>query len=312
MLANGLVYLGYTDGRLVALDAKSGAERWQFKTGGAVAGAPAVVDGTVFVGSYDGNVYALEAATGAERWRTSIGVVGGAPAVAEGLVYVTTGQGNAAPAVTDGTVYAGDGFGSVLYALDAATGEQRWSSGQLQRGLSAFDAVTGTERWHVTTERQVNAPPAVTGGLVYVSDVDRRLYALDPARGSQIWSARIGEDPDVSATGASIVTPGPAPAVSDGTVYAAGWDGTLVALDSATGAEHWRAEVAFGTVSSPVVASDAVLIGGMDGTVSAFDAATGKLQWTHALDDAIGASLAVADGIVYVPTADGTFLALGT
>ncbi|MDP9359231.1 MAG: PQQ-binding-like beta-propeller repeat protein, partial [Chloroflexota bacterium] len=71
--------------------------------------------------------------------------------MAESLVYVTTGQGNAAPAVTDGTVYAGDGFGSVLYALDAATGEQRWSSGQLQRGLSAFDAVSGTERWHVTT-----------------------------------------------------------------------------------------------------------------------------------------------------------------
>ncbi len=122
----------------------------------------------------------------------------------------------------------------------------------------------------------------------------------------------MGEDPDTRAAGSSIWTPGPAPAVRDGTVYAAGWDGTLLALDAATGAERWRSELAFGTVSSPVVAGDAVLIGGMDGTVSALDAATGELLWAYALGDAIGASLAVADEIVYVPTADGTFVALGT
>ena len=86
--------------------------------------------------------------------------------------------------------------------------------------------------------------------------------------------------------------------------------GAVVALDAATGAERWRAEVAFGTISSPVVAGDTVLIGGMDGAVYAFDAATGELLWTHALGGAIGASPAVADGVVYVPTADGTLVAL--
>ena len=53
------------DGSLFALDAKSGVERWRFRTGAAVISSPAVGGGVVYFGSDDGFFYAL--ATGPEK-----------------------------------------------------------------------------------------------------------------------------------------------------------------------------------------------------------------------------------------------------
>src|SRR6478672_6094771 len=55
------VYVGSQDGRLYALDARTGRERWSFQTAGKIKGGAAFADGTVFVGSYDGRVYAIGA-----------------------------------------------------------------------------------------------------------------------------------------------------------------------------------------------------------------------------------------------------------
>ena len=44
-----------------ALDGKTGAKKWEFKTGGKVDSSPAIgADGTVYVGSADGKVYAIK------------------------------------------------------------------------------------------------------------------------------------------------------------------------------------------------------------------------------------------------------------
>jgi eukaryotic-like serine/threonine-protein kinase len=55
------VYVGSVDGALYSIDAQSGALRWRYKTGGAITGAPRVVDGIVYFGSSDHYVYALPA-----------------------------------------------------------------------------------------------------------------------------------------------------------------------------------------------------------------------------------------------------------
>jgi quinohemoprotein ethanol dehydrogenase len=75
------IYVGTTDGRLIAIDAKSGKEVWSRltvdpKDTSGITGAPRVFNGLVVIGQASGEyarsrdyVTAYDAATGAQRWR---------------------------------------------------------------------------------------------------------------------------------------------------------------------------------------------------------------------------------------------------
>jgi outer membrane protein assembly factor BamB len=68
-----LVLIGSRDKNLHAIDRKTGASVWKFKTGGRVEGSPIVfTDGVVF-GSSDGRLYAASLADGAELWQLDLG-----------------------------------------------------------------------------------------------------------------------------------------------------------------------------------------------------------------------------------------------
>jgi outer membrane protein assembly factor BamB len=99
-------------------------------------------------------------------------------------------------------VYMGSADG-ILYALDAATGEERWrfatdvvftsspavsqetvfaASGQ---SLYALDAGTGIERWRFETSDVLASSPAIAGGLVYIGSWDGAVYAMGSSDGNQ-------------------------------------------------------------------------------------------------------------------------------
>jgi len=74
------VFIGRLDGKLVALDQKTGQVAWQrqvvrWQDGGTITAAPLYYDGTVITGvsggefGIRGRVAAYDAATGKERWR---------------------------------------------------------------------------------------------------------------------------------------------------------------------------------------------------------------------------------------------------
>jgi len=103
-----IVYIGSSDAlALLALDARSGAEVWRFKTGGWSWGTPVVTDEVVYIGSISASPYwvdlvsgffAVDRQTGEERWRMTpeavegyvIGGVFAAPAIDAGIVYVAS------------------------------------------------------------------------------------------------------------------------------------------------------------------------------------------------------------------------------
>ena len=62
--------------------------------------------------------------------------------------------------------------------------------------------------------------------------------------------------------------------------------------------------------TSPAVAGGTVYDGSDDGTVYALDAATGRLRWADTTVGAIGSSPAATGGTVYVGSVDGTVYAL--
>lgn len=64
----GLLYVGTENGHLVALNASSGANVWQFATGSAVHSPPRLDRGQLYVGTDDTGFFALNAASGKQLW----------------------------------------------------------------------------------------------------------------------------------------------------------------------------------------------------------------------------------------------------
>lgn len=238
-IADGVLVIGAGDG-VHALDAGTGAERWYVETENPVASAPAIVASQVFVGLPDGTMTAIDLRSGVVRWRTPVsgpisraasfgngltfaGGEGGAFAavrVADGsLVWrVSLGAGDlASSAFRDGVVYTASGVDSsaahVLFALDAATGTERWhfaspGGGSLFVGAVGPDLMyavgldgivyalrDGAVIWSFDAAAPIGSVASLTGGLLYVSISDGRIAALDASTGARRWEVSVAGDP---------------------------------------------------------------------------------------------------------------------
>lgn len=299
-VVDGTVFVGSWDGKVYALDARTGEEVWTFDTGTAISSSPAVHHSVVFVGAGDGMVYSLDGRAGYEEWKYETGAsISSSPAVAGGIVYigsddhfvyalnettgalvwkVDTGQiVDSSPVVVDGVVYIGSDDWNV-YALDAAT---------------------GTEVWRFATEGEVDGTPAVVDGTLYIGSYDNNVYALDARTGAEIWRSDVESD---------IVG---AVAVADGRVYVGSDGNEAVALDARTGKRLWRFVTESLTSSSPAVADGVVYVGSSDWRVYALDAETGKLLWNHTTGREVVSSAAIANGMMYIGSGDRRVYAFG-
>ncbi|MER5869830.1 PQQ-binding-like beta-propeller repeat protein [Streptomyces sp. NPDC002044] len=234
VLHDGTVYV-WQDARLRAVDARSGRESWSYPVGDAAScgNVPVRVtpapDGNVYV-SAGTRVLSVDRSSGRVRWHFEAPAVFlAAPAFAPG------------PAVTGGGVYLADHLGTV-YALDAATGKDRWriatesrasadpvlvANGNVHLGagsaLYTLDAVTGTPKWRFAAGGEITGLPAVADGRVHFGSADHCLYTLDAAGGQLRWKL---------ATGGEITG---APVAEAGVVYACSKDRCVYALDAAKG-----------------------------------------------------------------------------
>jgi hypothetical protein len=224
--------------------------------------------------------------------------------------------------VVDGVVYVGSSNRGTFYALDAATGTERWrfatdgvlvsspavADGVVYVGNSngtfyALEAGTGAERWRFATRSYADSSPAVAGGLVYVASSNDLLYALDAATGIERWCFDLGSFPLTS------------PAIAGGTVYVGGGNiaedvGILFALDTATGQERWRF-AADDSIASPAVVDGLVYVGSDDGTLYALEAGSGRERWRLATGGRVSSAPAVVDGVVFVGAFAGLFAIAG-
>jgi alcohol dehydrogenase (cytochrome c) len=79
-------------GRLVAIDAGSGAIAWQRRLPSPVFGCATVTNGVVFTATFDGTVYGLDAEDGRTLWRAQMRAgINACPAVVGGLVLFGAG-----------------------------------------------------------------------------------------------------------------------------------------------------------------------------------------------------------------------------
>lgn len=127
--AGNTAYYASSDGSIRAVDLADGKTVWTYWTGGAVLSAPAVNHERIYAGSNDGWVYCLHAHSGKLLWKWR-----GAPADRRVIMYgkLTSLWPVTSVMVSGDKVFgvAGQAMqnGSITFALDAATGEARWTT----------------------------------------------------------------------------------------------------------------------------------------------------------------------------------------
>lgn len=134
----------------------------------------------------------------------------------------------ASPIVVDGTMYL-TGSWSIVYALDAVTGEELWT----------YDPEVVREWGRYACCDVVNRGVAVWEGKVYVGTIDGYLIALDAGTGEELWKVdTIDRKSPYTITGAPRVVKGKVIIGNGGAEY--GVRGFFTAYDAETGAQQWR------------------------------------------------------------------------
>jgi polyvinyl alcohol dehydrogenase (cytochrome) len=130
------------------------------------------------------------------------------------------------------------------YANTRASGDVSLGVAQLA-GLRVAQRVVGAG---------VTSTPAVANGVVYFSDYDGWLKAIDAKTGAAVWATRLQT---------TMLTP--SPFVASDTVYIAGDASNVYAVDRATGTKKWSTKIESTPSnriwSSPMVVGDTLVIG---------------------------------------------------
>ncbi len=286
-------YLDGTDNRpppnpLLPLDPpQTIAALWSLETGSGRGRAvldlrPAFEDGVIVAVGHRGEVVAAEADSGTVRWRVDAGFRIATGAGLGGLTCVIAGS-----------------RGEVL-AVNLDNGEERWRSQvssevlappQIDGGwvivrsadgrFTAFDELTGQQRWiYSQTVPPLSlrgyGPPLLAGGLMFAGLDNGKLIIL----GVEDGVLRL-ERPLVRPEGRTEIDrlndlDGDLQ-LTDRFLYAAAYQGDIVALDIATGAIAWRrslnSDTGLSADESLVVATD------LDDQIWGLDPNTGNLQW---------------------------------
>ena len=107
-----------------------------------------------------------------------------------------------------------------------------------------------------------------------------------------------------------------APLIDGETLYVAGGDGILTALNRITGAVRWQLDVKEELLTTPTLANGRLFVMSSEESVTAVDAETGKSLWRYHRDRPAGFTLrgearpVLSHGILYAGFADGTVASL--
>jgi outer membrane protein assembly factor BamB len=208
LLLGDRLYVADWDGRVWALDARTGRTIWQRTPArGAVKSALASSAGRLYVGAYDGYVYCLGARNGRVIWKSHAQrrLYGhsrfySTPALAYGRVYIGSTDGKMySYGATTGRLLWSHGTGGYVYASPAVA-DGLVFAGSYSKRFYAFDAATGDVRWSFRANGPISGSPTVIGRVVYFATLAGRTYALASHTGRPLWTFPDGKYTPVVAT----------------------------------------------------------------------------------------------------------------
>jgi len=270
---DGRLYVATGFGWVYGLDAASGKQLWSINVGRPVRASPTVANGVVFVIGTDGRVLALNTTDGTELWSyrglpqsqalianpspavsgntvvvpypsgeiIAINISDGVPAWSDSLASTSTGAIGAMtdasrPVIVDGVVYAVGHSGRML-ANGLETGERRWSA-----------KVPGMQA------------PVVSGDTAFVVDIRGALMALEADGGRVRWTMKMPEAKVWSG-----------PVLASGKLWLTSSRGHLASVDAQTGKLLTNRRVADKFYIAPVIAAGRMYVLSDDAQLMAFD-----------------------------------------
>lgn len=336
--ANGRLFRGTADARVVALEAATGKVVWTSVAGDPrlaeyIAGSPLVWNGLVFVGTagsewgIKGRVLAFDAATGREVWRFSTIPTGdevGAdswkdsdwarhggggtwssftldPVSSELFVPVA----NPVPNFSPGDRPGANLFTNSVLVLDAKTGALRWWYQLTPNDGMDWDLAAAPMLFRDSTDRDMVAAAGKDG---YLHVVDRETHALKFKVPTTTVDARpVRPTPEgvrvCPGAGGGTQWNGPAFDPLQKTIFTGAIDMCTV-VSSAPGQTYATGRMLYGGAWTVPRAP-------ATGWITAFDADSGKVRWKyHAEAPVIGAITPTAGGIVMGGDNAGNFIVL--
>ena len=125
--------------------------------------------------------------------------------------------------------------------------------------LLAIDAETGQERWSVPLRFAGSCSPVVDGDLVYVATQEGHVSAFATETGEEVWHYRN----DNLLFGS--------PAVADGVVVIADEAGVVTAIDASHGREMWQRTAGGEVFATPAIARGVAFVATNEPSLTAFD-----------------------------------------
>ena len=272
---DGMVFLGTTNGEVVAFSAAEGEELWRGDVGSEVLAPVAVGDDLVFAQTQDGSLLALEAENGDFRWRY------------DAQVPVLTLRGTSTPVVDGSTVFAGFANGS-LAAIRTENGEPLWEHRvMLPEGRSELERMV-----------DVDASALVRGPLVYAVAYQGNVRAIRRADGNLLWELPMSSFLDL--------------AEGYGQVYVVDEDDVVTAIDQSSAEVAWRVESLWRRELSPPIAfSNYVAVADGEGYLHILAQSDGRFMGRRKIDGkGVRSAMAYRDGILYVLGNSGKLQAL--
>lgn len=217
----------YGDETLFRYDLKSGTYQWKIDAGD-IASEPLILDQRIFITALYKHVDQYNPERGARIWQTKL-----------------PNQIQSSPAAHQNKIVFGcdDGF---VYAVDKSTGNVVWK---------------------FKTNASVQATPAIWDTVVYIGSRNGIFYALSLNDGHELWR--------YNATG--LILHGVA--VNARQVIFGTTDSKLHCLERLTGRELWTFLAKSVISTPPLISQDKVFVGSLDHHYYALDLATGKELW---------------------------------
>lgn len=199
--------------------------------------------------------------------------------------------------VTENTVYLS--LGGNLWAIDAATGTERWVFSTLESeyntilhpreidgtvfgctedgNLYAIDAETGILRWQ---NQSFAFWPIVIGKKIFAGSQTGTLKCIDVETGETQWETDPG-----GTVGSDILFNLPIGTIDDAVVIIN--ETGMFAYDVATGTEKWRFSINLQSISGPILYDESLYFASNDGFLHAINGSTGEERWRTRLQFSI-------------------------
>lgn len=262
-LGDDLVMVATRKGQLVALNRQTGKEQWRTQVSSEVLAPPAVGDGVVVVQSVDGRLAAFAAATGKRLW------------LFERSEPALSLRGTSAPVVVADAVLAGFASGK-LAALNLRDGRLLWE----------IPVAEPHGRTEIERLIDVETPALVTARALIAAAYQGKIVAVSLENGRLLWSREISTYSALSADADN--------------VYVSDARGHVYALDLRSGSTVWKQDKLHGRhLSAPMVTGQAVAVGDFEGYI----------HWLARDDGRFLARTRIASAAVLAPPlADGATL----